>query len=165
MGIWFFSDFSYSKVFRQARANTPAIVFLDEIDSILGSRAVGRTNHGVHERVLSVLLNELDGVGFKITERRGNKAELESGEETDSDKEVVYLFTFIDEQLMLSCWIRCGIRYTFYCCLSFACQILIAICNSVHLQVEYELHDNCFTISLCSLASWNFKSCLAKMLL
>uniref|UniRef100_A0ACB8E5T0 Uncharacterized protein n=1 Tax=Sphaerodactylus townsendi TaxID=933632 RepID=A0ACB8E5T0_9SAUR len=66
-----------SQVFRQARANTPAIVFLDEIDSILGSRSVGKRGHGVQERVLSVLLNELDGVGLKVTERRGNKAELD----------------------------------------------------------------------------------------
>uniref|UniRef100_A0A8C5TE59 Spermatogenesis associated 5 like 1 n=1 Tax=Malurus cyaneus samueli TaxID=2593467 RepID=A0A8C5TE59_9PASS len=66
-----------SQVFRQARANTPAIIFLDEIDSILGSRAHGRTGHGVSERVLSVLLNELDGVGLKVTERRGGKLQFE----------------------------------------------------------------------------------------
>lgn len=84
------SEKMLSQVFRQARANTPAIVFLDEIDSILGSRSVGRTGHGVQERVLSILLNELDGVGFKITERRGNKAEMEGAgqEETENDKEV-----------------------------------------------------------------------------
>ncbi|XP_066491815.1 ATPase family gene 2 protein homolog B [Tiliqua scincoides] len=84
------SEKMLSQVFRQARANTPAIVFLDEIDSILGSRSVGRTGHGVQERVLSVLLNELDGVGFQITERRGNKAELESvgQEKMENDKEL-----------------------------------------------------------------------------
>ncbi|XP_037358307.1 ribosome biogenesis protein SPATA5L1 isoform X1 [Talpa occidentalis] len=64
-----------SQVFRQARANTPAIVFLDEIDSILGSRSVDRTDCNVQDRVLSVLLNELDGVGFKTTERRGSKSD------------------------------------------------------------------------------------------
>uniref|UniRef100_A0A8D2AJV1 ATPase family gene 2 protein homolog B n=1 Tax=Sciurus vulgaris TaxID=55149 RepID=A0A8D2AJV1_SCIVU len=63
-----------SQVFRQARANTPAIVFLDEIDSILGSRSVSKTGCDVQERVLSVLLNELDGVGFKTIERRGSKS-------------------------------------------------------------------------------------------
>ncbi|XP_042639617.1 spermatogenesis-associated protein 5-like protein 1 [Orycteropus afer afer] len=62
-----------SQVFRQARANTPAIVFLDEIDSILGSRSVSKTGCNVQERVLSVLLNELDGVGLKTIERRGSK--------------------------------------------------------------------------------------------
>ncbi|XP_066885281.1 ATPase family gene 2 protein homolog B isoform X5 [Kogia breviceps] len=64
-----------SQVFRQARANTPAIVFLDEIDSILGSRSISRTGCNVQERVLSVLLNELDGVGLKTIERRGSKSD------------------------------------------------------------------------------------------
>nr|XP_035926711.1 spermatogenesis-associated protein 5-like protein 1 isoform X3 [Halichoerus grypus] len=62
-------------VFRQARANTPAIVFLDEIDSILGSRSISKTECNVQERVLSVLLNELDGVGLKTIERRGSKSD------------------------------------------------------------------------------------------
>lgn len=64
-----------SQVFRQARANTPAIVFLDEIDSILGSRSISKTGCNVQERVLSVLLNELDGVGLKTIERRGSKSD------------------------------------------------------------------------------------------
>ncbi|KAF4017489.1 hypothetical protein G4228_008608 [Cervus hanglu yarkandensis] len=64
-----------SQVFRQARANTPAIVFLDEIDSILGSRSISRTECNVQDRVLSVLLNELDGVGLKTIERRGSKSD------------------------------------------------------------------------------------------
>ncbi|XP_055991345.1 ATPase family gene 2 protein homolog B [Sorex fumeus] len=64
-----------SQVFQQARANTPAIVFLDEIDSILGSRSVNKADCGVKERVLSVLLNELDGIGLKTTERRGNRSD------------------------------------------------------------------------------------------
>lgn len=62
-------------MFRQARANTPAIVFLDEIDSILGARSVSNTGCTVQERVLSVLLNELDGVGLKTIERRGSKSD------------------------------------------------------------------------------------------
>nr|XP_028562244.1 spermatogenesis-associated protein 5-like protein 1 [Podarcis muralis] len=85
-----------SQVFRQARANAPAIVFLDEIDSILGSRSVSKTGRGVQERVLSVLLNELDGVGLKLTERRGNKAELEndSREQTENDRELEFQEVF-----------------------------------------------------------------------
>lgn len=78
-------------MFRQARANTPAIVFLDEIDSILGSRSVGKARHGVQERVLSVFLNELDGIGLKLTERRGNKAVLNGDcrEQTEDVREVL----------------------------------------------------------------------------
>ncbi|KAM5242535.1 ATPase family gene 2 protein homolog B isoform 1-T1 [Hipposideros larvatus] len=70
-----------SQVFRQARANTPAIVFLDEIDSILGSRSISKTGCNVQERVLSVLLNELDGVGLKTIERRGSKSDQQEFQE------------------------------------------------------------------------------------
>ncbi|NXD06357.1 SPA5L protein, partial [Nothocercus nigrocapillus] len=76
-----------SQVFRQARANTPAIIFLDEIDSILGSRSHCKSGHGVSERVLSVLLNELDGIGMKVTERRGNKLQFEGECQEQSDEE------------------------------------------------------------------------------
>ncbi|KAM6304011.1 ATPase family gene 2 protein homolog B isoform 2-T2 [Podargus strigoides] len=79
---------SFLSVFRQARANTPAIIFLDEIDSILGSRSHCRTGHGVSERVLSVLLNELDGIGLKVTERRGSKLCLEDLCREQSDEEI-----------------------------------------------------------------------------
>lgn len=79
-----------SQVFRQARANTPAIVFLDEIDSILGSRSISKTGCSVQERVLSVLLNELDGIGLKTIERRGGPSdqqgkykELKKNEESE----------------------------------------------------------------------------------
>ncbi|XP_008060843.1 spermatogenesis-associated protein 5-like protein 1 isoform X2 [Carlito syrichta] len=68
------SEKALSQVFRQARANTPAIVFLDEIDSILGARSISKTGCDVQERVISVLLNELDGVGLKTIERRGSKS-------------------------------------------------------------------------------------------
>lgn len=50
-------------------------MFLDEIDSIVGSRSVSNTGCNVQERVLSVLLNELDGVGLKTIERRGSKSD------------------------------------------------------------------------------------------
>ncbi|XP_054069738.1 ribosome biogenesis protein SPATA5L1 isoform X2 [Rissa tridactyla] len=79
---------SFLSVFRQARANTPAIIFLDEIDSILGSRSHCKTGHGVSERVLSVLLNELDGIGLKVTERRGSKLQLEGRCQEQSDEEI-----------------------------------------------------------------------------
>ncbi|XP_074862617.1 ATPase family gene 2 protein homolog B isoform X2 [Carettochelys insculpta] len=76
-----------SQVFRQARAHTPAIVFLDEIDSILGSRSACKNGHGASEKVLSVLLNELDGVGVKVTERRGAKLQLEGDCQEQNEKE------------------------------------------------------------------------------
>ncbi|XP_029431187.1 spermatogenesis-associated protein 5-like protein 1 [Rhinatrema bivittatum] len=80
-----------AQVFRQARASSPAIVFLDEIDSILRSRSGARSGRGVQERVLSVLLNELDGVGLKVTERRGHQLpRCEEGQEYDGDKKLEY---------------------------------------------------------------------------
>ncbi|XP_033046122.1 spermatogenesis-associated protein 5-like protein 1 isoform X2 [Trachypithecus francoisi] len=70
-----------SQIFRQARASTPAIVFLDEVDSILGARSASKTGCDVQERVLSVLLNELDGVGLKAIERRGSKSSKQEFQE------------------------------------------------------------------------------------
>ncbi|MBN3296333.1 ATPase family gene 2 protein homolog B [Amia ocellicauda] len=70
------SEKALAQVFRQARACAPSILFLDEIDSILGSRADGMAPHSVHSRVLSVILNELDGVGLKVLERRGTGSQL-----------------------------------------------------------------------------------------
>lgn len=88
--------YSLQKVFRQARANTPAIIFLDEIDSILGSRSHCKTGHGVSERVLSVLLNELDGIGLKVTERRGGNLQLEGqGQEQSVGERQVFIFPFL----------------------------------------------------------------------
>ncbi|KAM4035754.1 ATPase family gene 2 protein homolog B isoform 3-T3 [Anomaloglossus baeobatrachus] len=75
------SEKTLAQLFRQARASTPAIVFLDEIDAIVGCRSESRTGSGVQERILSVLLNELDGVGLKVTERRGRPVLLEGDHE------------------------------------------------------------------------------------
>lgn len=52
-------------VFKQARASVPAIIFIDEIDVIVGKRDGdgGTTSDGgVQERVLAMLLNEMDGM-------------------------------------------------------------------------------------------------------
>ncbi|CAI2163964.1 11266_t:CDS:2 [Funneliformis geosporum] len=54
-------------IFQRARASSPAVLFLDEIDAIVGKRSLGEgggTGNGdsVQERVLSMLLNEMDGV-------------------------------------------------------------------------------------------------------
>ncbi|KAM6980579.1 ATPase family gene 2 protein homolog B [Aplochiton taeniatus] len=65
------SEKALAQLFRQARACSPSILFLDEIDSLIGSRSDGQTPHSVQTQLLSVLLNELDGVGLKTQERRG----------------------------------------------------------------------------------------------
>ncbi|KAJ3331242.1 hypothetical protein HDU76_003703 [Blyttiomyces sp. JEL0837] len=56
--------------FQRARAGSPSVIFLDEIDTIVGKRAMegsgGSGSSGnrdpVQERVLSTLLNEMDGI-------------------------------------------------------------------------------------------------------
>ncbi|XP_032809549.2 ATPase family gene 2 protein homolog B [Petromyzon marinus] len=57
-----------AQVFRRARAAAPCLLFLDEVDALLGSR--GRTA-GVAQRALATLLCEMDGVGVDAGERRG----------------------------------------------------------------------------------------------
>lgn len=42
---------------------------MDEIDSIIGKRSDGTTQRGVQERVLSTLLNEMDGIGIRLDEK------------------------------------------------------------------------------------------------
>ena len=46
----------------------PAIVFIDEIEALVSTRfgGGGGGSSGVQERVLSVLLNEMDGIGVKV---------------------------------------------------------------------------------------------------
>ncbi|OZJ05773.1 hypothetical protein BZG36_01301 [Bifiguratus adelaidae] len=55
-----------SDVFSRARASQPSLVFLDEIETIVGKRNLGgdsgQQGDPVQERVLSMLLNEMDGV-------------------------------------------------------------------------------------------------------
>lgn len=66
------------QLFRQARACTPCFLFLDEIDSLIGSRSSGQTTNSAQTRLLSVLLNEMDGVGLKTLERRGTEKILQT---------------------------------------------------------------------------------------
>ncbi|XP_067275331.1 spermatogenesis-associated protein 5-like protein 1 isoform X2 [Pseudorasbora parva] len=77
------SEKTLAQVFARARACAPSILFLDEIDSMLGSRADGSPS--VQSQVLSVLLTEMDGVGIRTLERRSNggktRAQLEGGEQ------------------------------------------------------------------------------------
>ena len=54
--------FCCHQVFTKARAASPSVLFLDELDAIVGKRA-GTSGTGVETRLLSTLLNEMDGVG------------------------------------------------------------------------------------------------------
>lgn len=49
-------------MFTKARATVPSVLFLDELDALVGKRS-GTSSSGVEARLLSTLLNEMDGVG------------------------------------------------------------------------------------------------------
>ncbi|AWP01380.1 putative spermatogenesis-associated protein 5-like protein 1 [Scophthalmus maximus] len=84
------SEKALAQLFRQARACAPCVLFLDEIDSLIGSRSSSQTPNGVHTRLLSVLLNEMDGVGLKTLERRGTEKILqpEGAEESHTQEQL-----------------------------------------------------------------------------
>lgn len=74
------------QVFQRARAGAPALIFLDEIDSIIGKRSDGTSQRGVQERVLSTLLNEMDGIGIRLDEKTDSMGtgEVNQGEIIDN---------------------------------------------------------------------------------
>ncbi|XP_041030647.1 spermatogenesis-associated protein 5-like protein 1 [Carcharodon carcharias] len=87
------SEKALVQVFHQARAAAPSILFLDEIDSMLGSRSLDGTNdRSVKERVLSVLLNEMDGIGRPLAEGRGTKRKIfaPEGEHSEQTKKLEF---------------------------------------------------------------------------
>ena len=51
------------QIFTKARAAAPAILFLDEVDAVVKKRSTDGSS-GVEARILSTLLNEIDGVGI-----------------------------------------------------------------------------------------------------
>ncbi len=55
------SERAVREIFRKARAAAPALVFFDEIDSVVPARGTGSETH-VTERVVSQFLTELDGL-------------------------------------------------------------------------------------------------------
>ncbi|KAJ1941824.1 hypothetical protein FBU59_003385 [Linderina macrospora] len=58
------SEKAVREIFKRARASSPAVIFFDEVEAIVGKRAFDSSTGGdsVQERILSTLLNEMDGV-------------------------------------------------------------------------------------------------------
>ncbi len=56
------SERAVQEVFRKARAASPSIIFFDEIDALAGNRGTSGESVTVHDRVLTQLLNEMDGI-------------------------------------------------------------------------------------------------------
>ncbi|XP_055532056.1 ribosome biogenesis protein SPATA5L1 isoform X2 [Wyeomyia smithii] len=63
-----------ARLFNQARLSAPAVIFLDEIDSLVGNRSTqGIRANDVHVRVLSTLLTEMDGIGSSVQSAVGSR--------------------------------------------------------------------------------------------
>jgi transitional endoplasmic reticulum ATPase len=56
------SEKAIREVFRKARMAAPAVIFFDELDSLVPRRGLGFSDSGVSERVISQLLTEMDGI-------------------------------------------------------------------------------------------------------
>ncbi len=56
------SEKGIREVFKKARMAAPAVIFFDEIDSLVPRRGMGYADSGVSERVISQLLTEMDGI-------------------------------------------------------------------------------------------------------
>lgn len=54
-----------AEVFTHARMVAPAVIFLDELDALVGARSQHVKACGVQAKVLAALLNEMDGIGAK----------------------------------------------------------------------------------------------------
>ena len=65
------------RLFKIARENRPAIIFIDEIDAVGGER--GSDNNSEREQTLNQLLVEMDGFGY--TQRRRRHRRLEPARE------------------------------------------------------------------------------------
>lgn len=57
------------QVFQRARAAVPSILFLDELDSIVGKRSEGGQQRSIQDRILSTLLSEMDGIGIRLDDK------------------------------------------------------------------------------------------------
>lgn len=96
------SEKALAQLFRQARACSPCILFLDEIDSLIGSRSNSQTPNSVQTRLLSVLLNEMDGVGVKTLESRGTEKILQvEGAEHNHTPEQLDLHEVCNKDVMV----------------------------------------------------------------
>ena len=60
------SEKAVRSLFARARASAPSVVFLDELDGLVGARSSGSSSGGegpsVHDRLLTQLLSEMDGL-------------------------------------------------------------------------------------------------------
>lgn len=95
-------------MFHQARACAPTILFIDEIDSVIGSRVVdgglkGIDGEAVQQRVLSTLLNEMDGIGILADDfQRPSQHRIEVGSGERLEASLMYIFILTQQFVLLT---------------------------------------------------------------
>ena len=58
------AEYEIRKIFQLARQGSPCILFIDEIDTFISNRNnANESSNSVESRILSTLLNEMDGIG------------------------------------------------------------------------------------------------------
>ncbi|XP_050674959.1 peroxisomal biogenesis factor 6 [Leptidea sinapis] len=124
------SEENVRKVFESARASSPCIVFLDELDALAPRRGAAGDSGGASDRVVSQLLAELDGVT--------------SGEDADSSSFVFIMGATNRPDLLEQSLLRPGrldklIYVGPYCGLQEKTCVLKALCRSYNLRDDVDL--------------------------
>ncbi|CAH0728500.1 unnamed protein product, partial [Brenthis ino] len=126
------SEENVRRVFESARASSPCIVFLDELDALAPRRGAAGDSGGASDRVVSQLLAEVDGVA--------------SGEDADSSSFVFIMGATNRPDLLEQSLLRPGrldklIYVGPYTGLREKASVLQALCRSYKLRPEVNLDD------------------------
>ncbi|KAL0819562.1 hypothetical protein ABMA28_007655 [Loxostege sticticalis] len=126
------SEENVRKVFESARASSPCIVFLDELDALAPRRGAAGDSGGASDRVVSQLLAELDGVA--------------SGEDADTSSFVFIMGATNRPDLLEQSLLRPGrldklIYVGPYSGLYEKTSVLKALCRNHKLRPEVKLED------------------------
>ncbi|CAG9789382.1 unnamed protein product [Diatraea saccharalis] len=126
------SEENVRKVFESARASSPCIVFLDELDALAPRRGAAGDSGGASDRVVSQLLAEVDGVA--------------SGDEADSSSFVFIMGATNRPDLLEHSLLRPGrldklIYVGPYCGLYEKTSVLKALCRNYKMTEEVRLED------------------------
>ncbi|CAH0594308.1 unnamed protein product [Chrysodeixis includens] len=124
------SEENVRKVFESARASSPCIVFLDELDALAPRRGAAGDSGGASDRVVSQLLAELDGVA--------------SGEDADTSSFVFIMGATNRPDLLEQSLLRPGrldklIYVGPYCGLDEKTGVLKALCRNYKVREEVDL--------------------------
>ncbi|XP_049877810.1 uncharacterized protein LOC126375017 [Pectinophora gossypiella] len=126
------SEENVRKVFESARASSPCIVFLDELDALAPRRGAAGDSGGASDRVVSQLLAEVDGVA--------------GGEDADTSSFVFIMGATNRPDLLEQSLLRPGrldklIYVGPYCGQQQKTSVLRALCRSYKLRPEVDLEQ------------------------